>query len=55
MQATLLIGLSLLLSAVNVLMRDIERFIRLLIRLLFDATPIIYPLSLVRESGRPAG
>ncbi|MEU5786226.1 ABC transporter permease [Micromonospora purpureochromogenes] len=52
-QATLLVGLSLLLSAVNVLMRDVERFMRLIIRVLFYATPIIYPLSLVRESGMP--
>ncbi|MGA3526281.1 ABC transporter permease [Melissospora conviva] len=53
LQAMLLIGLSLLLSALNVLMRDIERFIRLLTRLLFYATPIIYPYSLVRESSAP--
>ncbi|WP_405114248.1 ABC transporter permease [Micromonospora sp. NBC_01405] len=52
-QAVLLVGLALLLSALNVLMRDIERFMRLLIRLLFYATPIIYPLSLVRESTMP--
>ena len=50
LQAMLLVGLALLLSALNVLMRDIERFIRLLTRLLFYATPIIYPYSLVRES-----
>ncbi|TDB77229.1 MULTISPECIES: ABC transporter permease [unclassified Micromonospora] len=52
-QATLLIGLSLLLSAVNVLMRDVERFMRLIVRVLFYATPIIYPLSLVRDSELP--
>ncbi|MFC4148789.1 ABC transporter permease [Micromonospora mangrovi] len=52
-QLVLLVGISLLLSAFNVLMRDIERFMRLIIRLLFYATPIIYPLSLVRESGMP--
>ncbi|WP_433531076.1 ABC transporter permease [Micromonospora sp. CA-263727] len=52
-QATLLIGLALLLSAFNVLMRDVERFMRLVIRVLFYATPIIYPLSLVRGSGLP--
>ena len=34
-------------------MRDVERFMRLVIRVLFYATPIIYPLSLVRESGLP--
>ncbi|GAA2707214.1 ABC transporter permease [Micromonospora olivasterospora] len=52
-QGVLLVGLALLLSAANVLMRDIERFMRLVIRLLFYATPIIYPLSLVRESAAP--
>lgn len=52
-QATLLIGLALLLSALNVLLRDVERFIRLLTRVLFYATPIIYPLSLVRDSSMP--
>ncbi|MGN9811037.1 ABC transporter permease [Micromonospora sp. BQ11] len=52
-QGALLIGLALLLSAVNVLMRDVERFMRLVIRVLFYATPIIYPLSLVRDSDLP--
>ncbi|SFC83116.1 ABC transporter permease [Micromonospora sediminimaris] len=52
-QAILLIGLALLLSAFNVLMRDVERFMRLVIRVLFYATPIIYPLSLVHDSGLP--
>ncbi|MEH0937850.1 ABC transporter permease [Micromonospora psammae] len=52
-QGTLLVGLALLLSAVNVLMRDVERFMRLVIRVLFYATPIIYPLSLVRDSNLP--
>lgn len=52
-QAVLLTGLALLLSAWNVLMRDVERLMRLIIRVLFYATPIIYPLSLVRESSLP--
>lgn len=49
----LLTGVSLLLSALNVLMRDIDRFMRLVTRFLFYATPIIYPLSLVRKSDLP--
>lgn len=49
----LLIGLSLLLSSLNVLLRDIDRFTRLFTRVLFYATPIIYPLSLVQGSGMP--
>ena len=52
-QGVLLVGLALLLSAANVLMRDVERFMRLAIRVLFYATPIIYPLSLVRDSALP--
>ncbi|WP_422772968.1 ABC transporter permease [Plantactinospora sp. WMMC1484] len=52
-QWTLLIGIALLLSSLNVLMRDIERLMRLVTRVLFYATPIIYPLSLVRDSSLP--
>jgi ABC-2 type transport system permease protein len=49
----LLVGISLLLSSLNVLLRDIDKFMRLVTRVLFYATPIIYPLSLVRESNMP--
>jgi ABC-2 type transport system permease protein len=52
-QAALLIGLALLLSSLNVLMRDVERIMQMITRVLFYATPIIYPLSLVRNSGMP--
>lgn len=52
-QGAFLIGAALLLSSLNVLMRDVERFIRLVTRVLFYATPIIYPLSLVQESALP--
>nr|MDT0660199.1 ABC transporter permease [Micromonospora sp. DSM 115978] len=52
-QALLLVGAALLLSSLNVLMRDVERTMRLVTRVLFYATPIIYPLSLVRNSGMP--
>jgi ABC-2 type transport system permease protein len=52
-QALLLIGAALLLSSLNVLLRDVERTMRLVTRVLFYATPIIYPLSLVRNSGMP--
>ncbi|HZM80924.1 MAG TPA: ABC transporter permease [Candidatus Limnocylindrales bacterium] len=50
MQFILLIGISLLLSALTVMLRDIERFVRLITRVLFYAAPIIYPLSKVFES-----
>lgn len=48
-----LVGVSLLLSSLNVLMRDVDRFMRLITRFLFYATPVIYPLALVRNSHMP--
>lgn len=53
LQFTLLTGIALLLSSLNVLLRDIDRFMRLVTRVLFYATPIIYPLALVQKSGMP--
>ncbi|WP_018218262.1 ABC transporter permease [Salinispora vitiensis] len=53
LQGVLLVGLALLLSAANVLMRDVERVMRLVVRVLFYATPIIYPFGLVRDSSLP--
>jgi ABC-2 type transport system permease protein len=50
LQFTLLTGISLLLSAVTVMLRDVERFVRLVVRVLFYAAPIIYPLNKVHES-----
>jgi ABC-2 type transport system permease protein len=49
LQMIFLVGTALLLSALNVMLRDIERFIRLVQRVLFYALPIIYPLSLVTD------
>ncbi|HYN94394.1 MAG TPA: ABC transporter permease [Pilimelia sp.] len=53
LQGALLVGLSLLLSSWNVLLRDVERFVRLAQRVLFYAAPIIYPLALVQDSDLP--
>jgi ABC-2 type transport system permease protein len=50
LQFLLLIGISLLLSSVTVMLRDVERFVRLFVRVLFYAAPIIYPLNKVYES-----
>jgi ABC-2 type transport system permease protein len=50
LQFVLLIGIALLLSALTVMLRDIERFIRLITRVLLYAAPIIYPLGKVFES-----
>jgi uncharacterized protein (TIRG00374 family) len=40
----------LLLSSLNVLLQDIERFMRMIHRLIFYSTPILYPLSMLEES-----
>jgi len=49
LQMIFLIGAALLLAALNVMLRDTEKFIRLVQRVLFYALPIIYPLSLVTD------
>jgi len=53
LQMMLLTGVALFLSALNVLLRDVGRMMRLATRLLFYATPIIYPLTLVEQSDLP--
>jgi ABC-2 type transport system permease protein len=53
LQFVLLVGLSLILSAANVMLRDVERFMRLVMRILFYAAPIIYPLEQVLNSHLP--
>lgn len=45
LQFALLTGLSLILASVNVIVRDIERMMRLILRMLFYAAPIVYPLA----------
>jgi ABC-2 type transport system permease protein len=52
-QGMFLIGISLFLSASNVLLRDVERFVRLLNRILFYSAPIIYPFAKVKDAGMP--
>lgn len=48
------LGITLLLSAVNVLVRDVERIIRVLNRVLFYSSPIIYPMHMVMQAGLPS-
>jgi ABC-2 type transport system permease protein len=55
LQFALLTGIALLLSAVTVMLRDVERFVRLVVRVLFYAAPIIYPLNKVYESSTLPG
>ena len=50
LQFALLAGIALLLSSVTVMLRDVERFVRLVVRIVFYAAPIIYPLAKVYES-----
>ncbi|MBV2367088.1 ABC transporter permease [Streptomonospora nanhaiensis] len=47
------LGMTLLLASVNVLVRDIERVVRILNRVLFYASAIIIPSSLVLDSDFP--
>lgn len=45
LQFILLIGLALILSSVNVIYRDVERMMRVLLRVLFYMAPVVYPLT----------
>ena len=49
-QGTFLIGVALFLSSINVMLRDVERFMRMIQRLIFYSSPILYPLVLVQET-----
>jgi ABC-2 type transport system permease protein len=50
LQALFLVGVALLLSSINVMLQDIERFMRMISRLIFYSSPILYPLALVKEN-----
>ena len=50
LEMILLVGAALLLSSLNVMLRDVERFMRLLQRLLMYAVPVIYPLNKVVDA-----
>lgn len=50
-QGTFLIGVALILSSLNVMMRDIERFMSMISRLIFYSSPILYPLVMVDMAG----
>jgi ABC-2 type transport system permease protein len=53
LHAVFLFGVALLLSSINVMLQDIERFMRLINRLLFYSTPLLYPLRMVEDSSLP--
>lgn len=52
-QATLLMGLMLLVASVDVYFRDLEHLVEVFLSLLFYVTPIFYPLSIVPEEWQP--
>jgi len=47
LQIVLLTGLTLLMSSLNIVLRDVERIIRIILRALFYLSPVIYPYHLV--------
>ncbi|MEU3016255.1 MULTISPECIES: ABC transporter permease [unclassified Nocardiopsis] len=47
------LGVTLFLSAVNVLLRDVERLTRILTRILFYGSAILFPATMVLSSGAP--
>ena len=49
-QTMFVIGLGLLLSVLNVYFRDIQHLIGILLQIWFYATPIVYPISVVRDA-----
>jgi len=53
LQMVFLTGLALLLSALNVMLRDVERFVKLLQRILMYGLPVVYPLSKVLDAPLP--
>ena len=52
-QMFLVVGMTLLVSALNVLFRDLQHLITIVMMVWFFGTPIIYPLSMVPEQYQP--
>lgn len=52
-QIALVLGLGLLMAALNVFYRDVQSLLGLLLQLWFYASPIIYPVSMVPSKLRP--
>jgi ABC-type polysaccharide/polyol phosphate export permease len=50
LQMFFVLGVGLALSALNVYFRDIEHFLSILLLLWFYSTPILYPITLVRDA-----
>ncbi len=54
-QAVFLTGVALILSSLNVMLPDIERFMSMVSRLVFYSSPVLYPLSMVYEADQLPG
>ncbi len=49
-QTLFVVGIGLVLSVLNVYFRDVQHFIGILLQIWFYATPIVYPISYVRDA-----
>ena len=49
-QTMFVVGLGLLLSVLNVYFRDVQHLIGIMLQIWFYATPIVYPISVVRDA-----
>lgn len=49
-QTMFVVGLGLLLSVLNVYFRDVQHFVGILLQIWFYATPIVYPITVVRDA-----
>jgi ABC-2 type transport system permease protein len=49
-QTMFVVGLGLLLSVLNVYFRDVQHLISILLQIWFYATPIVYPITVVRDA-----
>lgn len=49
MQIVLLTGITLLLASLNIVLRDVERIVRIVIRALFYLSPVLYPFNMVMD------
>jgi lipopolysaccharide transport system permease protein len=51
-QTMFVVGLGLLLSVLNVYFRDVQHLVGIVLQIWFYATPIVYPISVVRDALR---
>ena len=53
-QTMFVVGVGLLLSVLNVYFRDVQHFVGILLQIWFYATPIVYPITYVRDALKDA-